>query len=141
MVKRILVVEDETHIRKMMEAAFSRSGFEVHCVGSAEDALEFVETRRYMIFFLDLNLPGMNGIDLCRLIRKDNPFTICFAVTGFSTTFEVFDCRDAGFEDYFTKPVEIKVLIGAAERAFEKLARWRRDDTKWWLNSHNSQVV
>lgn len=116
----------------MMASVFSRAGFEVHTVGSAEEALEFVETQRYMVFFLDLNLPGMNGIELCRLIRRNNPFTITFAVTGFATTFEVFECREAGFEDYFTKPVEMKVLIDSATQAFAKLARWRRDDGSWW---------
>jgi CheY-like chemotaxis protein len=80
------------------------------------------------VFFLDLNLPGMNGIDLCRLIRKDNPLTIAYAITGYANTFEVFDYREAGFEDYFTKPVELKKLIEAAERAFQKLGRWKRDE-------------
>jgi CheY-like chemotaxis protein len=54
--------------------------------------------------------------------------TIAYAVTGYANTFEVFDCREAGFEDYFTKPVEMKTLFHAAEQAFQKLARWSRDE-------------
>jgi CheY-like chemotaxis protein len=69
----------------------------------------------------------MNGIELCRNIRKNNPLTIAYAVTGYASTFEVFDCREAGFDDYFTKPVEMKTLFQAAEQAFQKLARWRNE--------------
>jgi CheY-like chemotaxis protein len=125
---RILVVDDEAPIRSMMTLAFTRAGYEVQVAESAEEALDLIKSYKYLVFFLDLNLPGMNGIELCRRIRKDNPLAIVYAVTGFATTFEVFECRAAGFEDYFTKPVEMKTLVQAAEHAFQKLARWRRDE-------------
>ena len=126
--KHILLVDDEVAVLKMMTRAFTRAGYEVETAESAEKAMELIKTYKYMVFFLDLNLPGTNGIDLCRRIRKDNPLTILYAVTGFATTFEVFDCRQAGFEDYFTKPVELKKLLEAAEQAFQKLARWKREE-------------
>jgi CheY-like chemotaxis protein len=125
---RILVVDDEALICEMMKWAFTNAGYDVQTAESAEKALELIKTYKYMVFFLDLNLPGMNGIELCRIIRKDNPLTVAYAVTGYASTFEVFDCREAGFEDYFTKPVELKTLFQAAEQAFQKLARWKRDE-------------
>jgi DNA-binding response OmpR family regulator len=128
MEKRILLVDDEAPILKMMTRAFTRAGYEVGTAESAEEALEIIKTYKYLVYFLDLNLPGMNGIDLCRLIRKDNPLSIIYAVTGFPSTFEVFDCRQAGFEDYFTKPVELKKLLDAAGQAFQKLARWKGEE-------------
>lgn len=128
MEKRILIVDDEVPILNMMTRAFTKAGYEVRTAESAEEALELIKTYKYLVFFLDLNLPGMNGIELCRHIRRDNPLAICFAVTGFASTFEVFDCREAGFEDYFTKPVSMKILLQAAENAFQKLARWRREE-------------
>ena len=131
--KHILLVDDEVAVLKMMTRAFTRAGYEVETAESAEKAMELIKTYKYMVFFLDLNLPGMNGIDLCRRIRKDNPLTILYAVTGFATTFEVFDCRQAGFEDYFTKPVELKKLLEAAEQAFQKLARWKREEESFNL--------
>ena len=133
MEKNILVVDDEVPILKMMTRAFTRAGYEVQTAESAEEALELVKTYKYLVFFLDLNLPGMNGIELCRCIRKDNPLSILYAVTGFASTFEVFDCRQAGFEDYFTKPVELKKLLEAAEQAFQKLARWKREEKSFNL--------
>ena len=134
MEKRILLVDDEVAVLKMMTKAFTRAGYEVETAASAEEAMELIKTYKYMVFFLDLNLPGMNGIDLCRRIRKNNPLTILYAVTGFATTFEVFDCRQAGFEDYFTKPVELKKLLEAAEQAFQKLARWKREEESFSLS-------
>ena len=134
MKKRILLVDDEVAVLKMMTKAFTRAGYEVETAESAEKAMELIKTYKYMVFFLDLNLPGMNGIDLCRRIRKNNPLTILYAVTGFATTFEVFDCRQAGFEDYFTKPVELKKLLEAAEQAFQKLARWKREEESFSLS-------
>jgi DNA-binding response OmpR family regulator len=134
MKKRILLVDDEVTVLKMMTKAFTRAGYEVETAESAEEAMELIKTYKYMVFFLDLNLPGMNGIDLCRRIRKNNPLTILYAVTGFATTFEVFDCRQAGFEDYFTKPVELKKLLEAAEQAFQKLARWKREEESFSLS-------
>lgn len=134
MKKHILLVDDELAVLKMMTKAFTRAGYEVETAESAEEAMELVKTYKYMVFFLDLNLPGMNGIDLCRRIRKNNPLTILYAVTGFATTFEVFDCRQAGFEDYFTKPVELKKLLEAAEQAFQKLARWKREEESFSLS-------
>lgn len=132
--KHILLVDDEVAVLKMMTKAFTRAGYEVETAASAEEAMELIKTYKYMVFFLDLNLPGMNGIDLCRRIRKNNPLTILYAVTGFATTFEVFDCRQAGFEDYFTKPVELKKLLEAAEQAFQKLARWKREEESFSLS-------
>ena len=127
MEKLILVVDDEAAFREMMARVLTKIGYEVHTAASAEEALEMIKTSKYMVCFLDLKLPKMNGIELCRIIRKDNPLTICYAVTGYASTFEVFDCREAGFEDYFTKPVNLKKILEAADHAFGKQAHWKRD--------------
>ena len=128
MEKLILVVDDEAAFREMMARVLTKIGYEVHTAASAEEALEMIKTSKYMVCFLDLKLPKMNGIELCRIIRKDNPLTICYAVTGYASTFEVFDCREAGFEDYFTKPVKVQKIMDAADQAFKKQARWKRDE-------------
>ena len=124
--KRILVVDDEKQIRDMYSQAFTRAGYEVTTAESAEEALEIFKKEQFWVLFLDLNLPGMNGVDLCREIRKQYPMSIAYAVTGYVSLFELSDCRDAGFEDYFTKPASLSDLLEAAEHAFKKLARWRK---------------
>ncbi|MDY6970827.1 MAG: response regulator [Thermodesulfobacteriota bacterium] len=126
MERRILVVDDEEEIRFMLERSFSKEGFTVRCAGSAEEALDIMAQNNIQVMFLDLKLPEMNGVELCRRIRKDKPFAIIHAVTGYASLFELADCREAGFDDYFTKPVNPKVLCKAAWEAFEKLERWKK---------------
>jgi CheY-like chemotaxis protein len=75
--------------------------------------------------FLDLKLPGMSGIDLCKQIRKENQIAIIHALTGYSNFFGLLECRSAGFDDFFTKPAGLPVLLKTAEHAFEKIERWK----------------
>jgi CheY-like chemotaxis protein len=124
--KRILLVDDEKQIREMYSLAFTRAGYGATTAESAEEALEIMKKEPFWVLFLDLNLPGMNGVDLCREIRKQYPMAIPYAVTGYASLFELTDCRDAGFEDYFTKPASLSDLLEAAAHAFKKLARWKK---------------
>ncbi len=124
--KKILVVDDEDVIRDLFEKAFSKVGYSVRSAKSGEKALEILKDEKIQIMFLDLKLPGMNGVELCRKIRKDFPIAIIYAVTGYSSLFELADCREAGFDDYFTKPADLKMLLKATQDAFEKIDRWKK---------------
>ena len=124
--KKILVVDDEQMIRDVFAEALGRAGYLVQTAESAEEALEIMRKTPFWVLFLDLNLPGMNGVELCRQIRKDWAMAIAYAVTGYASLFEIHDCREAGFEDYFTKPVDLSVLLEAADHAFKKLERWKK---------------
>lgn len=124
--RKILVVDDEEAILNMFVQAFSRDGYKVRSAESAEEALELLKGDKIQVMFLDLNMPGMNGVDLCKEIRKDFPMAIIHAVTGYSSLFELADCREAGFDDYFTKPADLKILLRAAQDAFEKIDRWKK---------------
>ncbi|GLI35644.1 response regulator [Desulforhabdus amnigena] len=122
MEKRILVVDDEAAIRDIMTCVFTRAGYEVQTAANAEEALALARQQRYPVFFLDLSLPGMDGIELCRHMRKDNPCSIAYAVTGYADPGEGMGGEEWGFEDCFTKPTDLKTLLRAAETAFQKLA-------------------
>lgn len=123
---KILIVDDEKAIINLMELAFVRAGFEVSSAESGEEALELLKADKIQVMFLDLNMSGMNGIELCREIRKNMPMAMIFAVTGYASLFELSDCRDSGFDDYFKKPVNIKTLVATAQDAFEKINRWTK---------------
>ncbi len=120
----ILVVDDEVSILTLMKQAFSRAGYEVRTADSAKAALEILEDEKIHVMFLDLNMPEMNGLELCRRIRKDMPMAIIIAMTGHASLFELADCREAGFDDYFIKPVSISTLVETAEKSFKKIERW-----------------
>ncbi|MBU0674718.1 MAG: response regulator [Proteobacteria bacterium] len=125
MTKKILVVDDEEVIRDMLAKAFVTQGYEVIAATDAEEALAKI-TPDTQVMFLDLKLPGMSGMDLCRKIRKDSPLASIYAMTGYASLFELADSREAGFDDYFTKPVKLEMLFMAAQLAFERLELWEK---------------
>lgn len=119
--KEILVVDDNAGIRILFDKALTEAGFRVWTAESAEEALDILKRRDFSVFFLDLKLPGMNGIDLCKLIRHDRPNAFIYAITGYASVFELSDCIKAGFDEYFTKPISIELLVSTAKEAFTKI--------------------
>lgn len=122
--RKILIVDDERAILELLQQVFESADYEVLMAENAEDALNILKTESVMVMFLDLKLPKMSGVELCKKIRLNNQIGIIHALTGYNNFFGVLECRAAGFDDFFTKPIPIKVLLKAAEDAFEKLARW-----------------
>jgi DNA-binding response OmpR family regulator len=123
---KVLIVDDEMSIRSLFEEVLSEAGYDVHLAENGELALDILKQEEIGVIFLDLRLFGMNGIELCRNIRKTNPVSMIYAMTGWAALFEIEECREAGFDDYFTKPVSPETLSKAVEDAFEKLNRWKR---------------
>ncbi|HUH67106.1 MAG TPA: response regulator [Syntrophales bacterium] len=123
-VKKILVVDDEVNILNMLRESFSRAGYTVFTAASAEEALKILKNESVLVMFLDLKLPSMSGIDLCKRIRKENQICIIHAFTGYSNIYGLLECRAAGFDDFFVKPVKTNLLLKAAQEAFDKLERW-----------------
>ena len=128
MEKKILVVDDEESIRDVLEEAFSKAGYTVQTTENAEKAMDVLRKESIMVMYLDLKLPGMSGTALCKQIRIQNPLAIIHAITGFTYLFGILECRKAGFDDFFKKPVAIKLLLESARGAFKKLERWRVDE-------------
>ena len=126
MKEKILVVDDELSIRSLFEEVLSKAGYDVRLAENGERALDILQEEDINVIFLDLRLFGMNGIELCRNIRKTKPLAMIYAITGWAALFEIEECREAGFDDYFTKPVSPEMLSTAVKDAFEKLGRWKR---------------
>ena len=125
--RKVLIVDDERPISMMLEIAFKRKGYVVHTAQSGAEALAILDDEQIWVMFLDLNMPHMNGLQLCRKIKEKYPMAITHAVTGYGGLYELFDCREAGFEDYFLKPVDISVLYKAAEDSFARIDRWMQN--------------
>jgi len=124
---KILVVEDEKDIREIMEELFTLHGYNPVCAADAEEALQLLSPD-IQVMFLDLKLPGeIDGLELCRRIRRQYPEACIFAMTGYATLFELSDCRAAGFDDYFTKPTKLEMLLMAVRQGFEKVRRLQKE--------------
>ena len=126
MEKTMLIVDDEVTVREIFRDFFGASGYQVLTAEGADNAIEILNDREIDVIFLDLRLFGTNGLELGRRIRKEKPLAILFAITGWAGLFEVEECREAGFDDFFIKPVEFEMLQNAVENAFERVERWRK---------------
>jgi CheY-like chemotaxis protein len=124
--EKVLVVDDEQSIRNLLEEVLNDAGYDVLLAENGQLALDILEIQEIGVIFLDLRLFGMNGIELCRTIRKSSPVPLIYAITGWSGLFDIEEIREAGFDDYFTKPVSPETLTRAVADAFEKLNRWKR---------------
>ena len=123
---KILIVDDESSVRELFSGVFMDENYEVVAAEDGNQALDILKRDDIDVIFLDLKLFGMNGIDLCRQIRETKPVSLIFAITGWAPLFEIDECRQAGFDDYFEKPLDMDILLDVVRDAFKKLDRWKR---------------
>ncbi len=123
--RKILVVDDEASIREWLADAFTAQGYEPYVAENGQEAIQILTREDIYVIVLDLKLFGMNGIELCRKIHHRRPLAIVYAMTGWGALFEVEECREAGFDDYFIKPMDTGMILGAVADAFAKIERWR----------------
>ena len=121
--KKILIVDDEQSILNLFSTALRQKGYHVFGAPTAEDASHIPDNESISVMFLDLNLPGMDGIQLCKTILKTNPDAIIFAVSGYTSKEKALECKKAGFEAYFSKPLPLQELYKASEAAFDRLEK------------------
>jgi DNA-binding response OmpR family regulator len=123
---RILVVEDDERIRSSMRLALEDEGYTVEDVSSGEAAVTRFNEETFEVALIDLMLPGMDGFETCRALRRNSTVPIIM-VTARSDTHDVVAGLEAGADDYVTKPFVAKEL---AARIRALLRRSRADDTE-----------
>ena len=121
--KKILVVDDEEAVRYLFDLSLSDAGYTVFYGEGAEEAFEILSDENIEVMFLDLNLPDMSGIELCRRIRCDKPNAFIIAITSYSSFFDIGECYEVGFDDYLEKPVSLDLLLTTAYKAFERIKK------------------
>src|SRR5687767_11265612 len=98
MKKRILVVDDEEKLRRVIELHLASAGFDVEKAGSAEDALKWVD--RADLVLTDLRLPSMDGLELLHRIRQQNPQATVIVMTAFGTIENAVEAMKSGATDF-----------------------------------------
>ncbi|MBC8440414.1 MAG: response regulator [Deltaproteobacteria bacterium] len=83
MIKRILVIDDDEAIRKVFLLALEGTSFQVDTVSSGEKGIEMVQEQSYDLIYIDLKMPGMNGVDTLKKIRKINPDIPVYIITAY----------------------------------------------------------
>jgi two-component system KDP operon response regulator KdpE len=107
---RILVVDDEPQIRRVMKTALTAEGYTVVDAKSALDGLEKLRQERFDLALLDVNMPGMSGLEACSEIRAGSDIGIIM-LTVRNADAEKIAALDAGADDYVTKPFSMPELL------------------------------
>ncbi len=119
--RRVLLVDDEPAIIKLLHFIFEEAGFEVQSVGSGEAALRLTAQWHPDLVVLDIGLPGMSGLDVCRALHADRiPVLV---VSSHDQDDDVVEGLEEGADDYVTKPFNHRELVLRAEKLIERGAR------------------
>jgi two-component system KDP operon response regulator KdpE len=108
---RILVVDDESQIRRVMRATLISNGYEISEARNGEEALGLVRSSEFDLVLLDVNMPGKSGIETCREIRAIGSQPAIIMVTVRDSEVDKVEALDAGADGYVTKPFGISELL------------------------------
>jgi two-component system response regulator VicR len=117
--KRILIVEDDTALSRILSDNFAFEGFDVRCIANGDVALGVVREFAPDLIVLDVMLQGLNGFELCRLIR-DNGRTPIIMLTARGQKSDKLRGLDLGADDYVTKPFDLEELLARAKAVLRR---------------------
>ena len=139
--KSILVVDDEEDILELVRYTLSKDGYNIHCVTTGEDALKYARRKIPDLIVLDLMLPGVDGLEVCRILKRDNRFSQIPIVmlTAKGEDADIVSGLELGADDYITKPFTPRVL---SARVRVVMRRYREDmfDENGIVKVHNIKI-
>ncbi|SFL35638.1 response regulator transcription factor [Halanaerobium salsuginis] len=110
MAKKILIIEDDVQIARFVELELEHEGYQVKKFDNGYDGIHLLRNESYDLLLLDLMLPGMDGIEVCRRVREFSDLPIIM-LTAKSELDDKVEGLDTGADDYLTKPFEIEELL------------------------------
>lgn len=123
MADRILIVEDEEKLNRMIELELKYEGYETGKALDGRTGLDMALSGGYDLVLLDIMLPGLNGLEMLRRIRKENERLPVILLTARDTTMDKVSGLDSGADDYVTKPFAIEELLARIRTALRKHAK------------------
>jgi len=125
--ERLLLVDDELHLRSMLEAALRHSGFDVHAVESGRAALEAVGPVEPDLVVLDVMLPDLDGFEVCRRWRQEGRHTPVVFLTARDATEDKVRGLTTGGDDYLVKPFSLDELVARIQAVLRRTGADRPD--------------
>jgi len=116
----VLIVDDDTALAEMLTIVLSNEGFETVVCGSGDKALAMFRDKRPDIVLLDLMLPGMDGVDVCKAIRAESGVPIVM-LTAKNDTVDIVVGLESGADDYIVKPFKPKELVARIRARLRRL--------------------
>jgi DNA-binding response OmpR family regulator len=125
----VLAVDDDLNNLKLVSASLTLEGYEVVCASSGEEGLEVLEQRQIDLLLLDVRMPGLDGLEVCRRVRAQQRFArmpIVFLTADNADVEHMIAGLDAGGDEYLTKPISRRML-SARVRNLLRLANADRE--------------
>ena len=117
---KVLFVDDEIDFLETLLKRMKKRGVDVTGVGSGEDALSFLDTNQVDVVVLDVRMPGMDGIETLREIKRRHPLIEVIMLTGHANLEVAIEGMELGAFDYLMKPMDIDELLYKVEDAYKK---------------------
>jgi two-component system OmpR family response regulator len=116
----VLVVDDEDDFRETFVKRLKRRKLDVSGVESGEKALELLDENPFDVVILDVKMPGMDGVDVLREMKKKRPLTEVIMLTGHASVESGIEGMKLGAFDYIMKPADIDELMDKMRQAYER---------------------
>lgn len=117
----ILIVEDDAPLRALLQERLTAEGYGVEAVATGEEALQVLAVRPPDLVVLDLMLPGMDGLEVCRRLRASYPAVYVLMLTARSSELDRVVGLEVGADDYVTKPFSLNELVARVRAGLRRL--------------------
>lgn len=117
---KILIVDDDARLRRALHGSLHSLGFEITESPNGEVALRETKNQKFDVVLLDINMPGMGGIEACRELRRSNPQIQILMLTVRENEEDKVKALDAGADDYVTKPFSVPELMARIRSAIRR---------------------
>ncbi|MEW6263767.1 MAG: sigma-54 dependent transcriptional regulator [Thermodesulfobacteriota bacterium] len=117
---RVLIVDDEAHIRKILTIMLTKKGYETQAAGSGQEALGLIRQAAFDAVITDLRMPGLDGLDLLREIKTQDPELVVIVITAFATVETAIAAMKQGAYDYISKPFKEDEILIVLDKALER---------------------
>lgn len=139
MKKHVLLVDDEEHILRLLDYHLAKEGYQTELVGDGRSALKLAETEHFDFILLDIMLPQLDGIEVCKRIRAKGITTPIMMVSAKGDEFDKVLALELGADDYLTKPFSPRELIARVKAILRRTEKDQTDDNglsdeQWVVN-------
>jgi len=117
--RTILIIDDNRYVRKILCDFFKLSGFKVYSLNDGIAALSLLKNEHFDIIITDYSMPGINGVELTRILRIQYPQTL---IIGISADCNERDFLDAGADAFFNKPFNPRELLSTIQQNTQKIS-------------------
>lgn len=120
---RVLIVEDDARVADLVSDVLRAEGIDVEVTQTGADGLVAVSSGRFDLMVLDIELPGLSGMEVLEKLRREDDDLPVLMLTGRNTSEDIVGGLDAGADDYLTKPFDVRVLLARVEAIARRAER------------------